>query len=366
MKANKLLKTLAASAMSLALLAGVTVMPAMAAVDPATGVTFTKTINMTTATGATVPNATYNYSIGPGDGVAATADSPEILAGNDEAVTGAPTITSSVTFASADEIGVESKVAKSVTVDFSDVAFAHAGIYRYVITESDPTVAGLNTDGANTIYLDVYVVNSGDVREIAHYIMTTSDAAPTYDENKVPTYATGSKFSGDEDAYTTYSLTVTKNIEGTMADKTATFSIDVDFTNLSNGTKVTVDGAQSDAAAGQALSVNKSLGDNVSMTITGVPADAVYTVVENLSSNEGYTVTYKADNGEENRATYDNGAYTTVNAQNMNAANRNVTVINTKTATTPTGIVMNIAPYALMVVIAVAGVAVFMRKRVED
>ncbi len=355
MKANKLLKTLAASTMSLALLAGVTVMPAMAATDNTGGVKFTKSINMTTATGATVPNATYTYAIAPGEAKAATETTPEIKAGIEGATIG------NAAFTSADSI-VGNKASKDVTVNFDAVTFPTTGIYRYVITETDPEVAGLATsEDDNTIYLDVYVTNGDTGLEVTYFQMVTTNDAPNGSN-----YDPDAKFTGDEDAYTTYSLTVTKNIEGTMADKTATFSIDVDFTNLSNGTKVTVDGAQSDAAADRALSVNKSLGDDVSMTITGVPADAVYTVVENLSSNEGYTVTYKADNGEEKRATYDNGAYTTVNAQNMNAANRNVTVINTKTATTPTGVIMNVAPYALMVVIAVAGVAVFMRKRVED
>ena len=48
------------------------------------------------------------------------------------------------------------------------------------------------------------------------------------------------------------------------------------------------------------------------------------------------------------------------------SADATVKYENSKNATTPTGVIMNVAPYALMVVIAVAGVAVFMRKRVED
>lgn len=367
MKANKLMKTLAASTMSLALLAGVTAMPAMA-VEVGSGIKFTKTINMTNAAGATVPTARYTYGITPGSAVAATANTPEIKAG-----VGTPTI-GSAEFTYTDTIPGNKLVTKDVTVNFDAGTFPTAGIYRYVITETDPVVAGLATSkDDNTIYLDVYVTNGDTGLEVTYYQMTTSANAPTYDQGtKKPNYGS-TKFTGDVDAYTTYQLTVTKNVEGTMADMTEKFDIDVDFTGLTEGTKVTVgETTQSGAAtAGGTLSVNGELGDNDSIVIKGIPANAVYTVVENLSSNEAYTVTYQLDGTDPSNATYDDtknpaGEYTTASAQNMDSANHTVTVINTKNATTPTGIIMNIAPYALMVVIALAGVVVFLRKRVED
>ena len=56
-------------------------------------------------------------------------------------------------------------------VDFDSVQFPTAGIYRYVITETDPAtpVAGLATsDQDNTIYLDVYVTNGDNGWEISY------------------------------------------------------------------------------------------------------------------------------------------------------------------------------------------------------
>lgn len=347
--------TLVAGAMLTAL-----AMPAYATnYNPANGIKFSKTIDMTAAQGATVPNVTYGYAINPGKAVGATQTTPEIKAG----IAGA-TITDKVTFASTDTIGENKKVAQSVTVKFDGVQFPTAGIYRYVITETDPAtpVAGLATsEQDNTIYLDVYVTNGDNGREISYYQMVTSPDAPTgsaYDDE--------AKFTGDEDAYTTYTLTVTKNVEGDMADMTAKFSIDVDFTNLSNGTKVTVDGIASSEAVSNAVSVNKSLGDDEIMTITGVPADAVYSVVENLENKAGYTVTYTYDDSEAKNATTGTDEYTTVSNSNMSSADHDVVVINTKTASAPTGIVMNVAPYVLLVVVAAAGCFVFLRKRRED
>ena len=97
MKANKLMKALAASAMSLALVAGMTAMPAMAT-EAAGGVKFTKTINMAAAADGTVPSATYSYTVKAGQAKAATATSPAIKAG-----VGTPTI-ASVVFTPSDTV----------------------------------------------------------------------------------------------------------------------------------------------------------------------------------------------------------------------------------------------------------------------
>ena len=101
-----------------------------------------------------------------------------------------------------------------------------------------------------------------------------------------------------------------------------------------------------------------------SFTITGIPADADYAVVENLLSSQGYTVTATVDNADQT-VQYANGEYSFAQ-QEMDATNHAVIVTNTKTAVSPTGIVANVAPYALLVVIAAAGCFVFLRKRDED
>lgn len=365
MKANKLMSTLGASALSLALLAGLTATPAMAT-DAASGIKFTKTIDMTSATGATVPAATYTYTIARGTGMAATDNSPEIKDG-----VGSPTI-ENATFTYTDVVDSESHASKEVSVDFSGVSFSSAGIYRYVITETDPVgVAGLATSSEdNIIYLDVYVTNQASGLQVTYYQMTTSGNPPIYSEDpNTPNYGI-SKFTEDADTYTTYQLEVTKNVEGTMGDRTKKFNIGVTLNGLVDGTKVTVDGiTRSDAAADGALSVSKELANDESMVITGVPANAVYTVIEYLNENQGYDVTYKVDAGSETDAVYDEvdqPKYTTAVNQNMASTSHAVTVINTQNEIIPTGVVMDVAPYALMVAIALSGMMVFLRRGVEE
>lgn len=357
---RKSIGRIAASFVATAMLATMAIVPASAAEYTDAGIYFTKTIDMAAAPGATVPNATYEYAIAPGDAVAATATTPQILEG-----VGTPTI-GSAQFTSADTI-VDNEVDKTVTVDFTNVTFTAPGIYRYVITETDPTVVGLTTDGANTLYLDVYVENGTDGLEITNYQMTTSDNAPTVSDGEA-TY-TG-KFTGDEDAYTTYTLTVTKKVDGAMADANKDYDFTIDFSDLSNGTKVTVDGTQVAAGAVDgSLSVtgiklnpaeSQTSGDKV--TITGVPGDAMYEVIETLAASEGYTVTAQVGEGSKTKLENVSGEYATTSAS-MDSTNVNVTVTNTRESSTPTGIMMDIAPYAVLVVIAAAGCFIFLRKR---
>ena len=68
----------------------------------------------------------------------------------------------------------------------------------------------------------------------------------------------------------------------------------------------------------------------------------------------------KAKSAPEN-ATKDNTASGT-----MGSAEKNVVFYNTRDAVSSTGIVMNVASYVLLVVVAAAGCFVFLRKRRED
>lgn len=363
MNLKKNLGRIATAFVATAMLASLTAVPASAtSYDASTGIAFNKTINMTNASGATVPTATYEYNIEPGTYVAAGENTPEIKAGPSGA-----TITEKLSFDANTSIDTDTKKAtQSVKVDLSKVTFEDPGIYRYVITETDPTgVAGLETSkDDDTLYLDVYVELDNGVPTIKNYQMSTSIDAPTISGTDA-TYT--SKFGGeDEDAYTTYTLTVIKEVSGTMADKDREYEFTINFTGLADGAKVTYGDTQSAAAASAATSVSTTLnpgekesnGDRV--VISGIPSNAKYTIAETLGEGEGYTVKVG-----DTTLNYANGKYTTTEAT-QGEENDTVTVVNERNAVSPTGIVMDIAPYALLVVVAAAGCFVFLRKRRED
>lgn len=140
--------------------------------------------------GDTVPNATFSFTVAPGQAISADTSSNavmEVMAG-----VGTPTI-ADVTFAPTDSTATattglidiartnvqrggtagdtvqfdagEKFATKQATIDFSSVSFPEPGIYRYIITETantDHAAAGIIHDTDTDRVLDVYVIDAGE------------------------------------------------------------------------------------------------------------------------------------------------------------------------------------------------------------
>lgn len=122
----------------------------------------------------------------------------------------------------------------------------------------------------------------------------------------------------------TFDVTVKKEVTGNMGDTNKKFS----FTH--NGTPF-------------------ELQDKGTEVFTGVKYGTEFTVSEHDYSNDGYTTSYKVNNGDKNNGS---ACTTTVTAPTT------ITFTNTKTINPPSGIITTIAPYAIMVVLA-AGAGVY-------
>ena len=122
----------------------------------------------------------------------------------------------------------------------------------------------------------------------------------------------------------TFNVTVKKEVTGNMGDTNKKFS----FTH--NGTPF-------------------ELQDKGTEVFTDVKYGTEFTVSENDYSNDGYTTSYKVNNGDE---TDGHACTTTVTAPTT------ITFVNDKTIQPPNGITTTIAPYAIMVVLA-AGAGVY-------
>lgn len=85
------------------------------------------------------------------------------------------------------------------------------------------------------------------------------------------------------------------------------------------------------------------------VTIYGLSANDEYQVTEDDANTDGYTTTYESCNEDEAGA--------------MGTDDVTATVTNTRETTPPTGVIMTIAPYALMVVLAGAFAVVFLTRR---
>lgn len=122
----------------------------------------------------------------------------------------------------------------------------------------------------------------------------------------------------------TFKVTVKKEVTGNMGDTNKKFS----FTH--NETPF-------------------ELQDKGTEVFTDVKYGTEFTVSENDYSNDGYTTSYKVNNGDKN-----NGSACTTTV----TSDTTITFVNDKTIQPPNGIITTIAPYAIMVVLA-AGAGVY-------
>lgn len=350
MKFNKISKKLAACSLAGVMMVSMLGMTAFAKTGDTEAVTFTKTLGMSAAEGASVPNVEFAYEITPGAYVAATGTSPEILAG----IPGAKI--DNVAFSHDDAVNSEKEVVKTVTVDFSKVNWTAPGIYRYTITELGSGNVDITNDSVKTRTLDVYVVNDGDGGyKIASQAMIKGTAAPTGKD-----YATKSKSNGFTNSYTTYALSLKKVVDGTMGDKGRTYNFTINFEGPANASFKMGDETITLNNDGIG-STNIGLTNGSMKTINGIPSTVKYTVVENINKNDGYTVSYTVGGSDATSATY-----ATSTEQTMGRTDNAVVCTNLKNAVTPTGIAMTVAPYILMVAVAGIFAILFLRRRHEE
>ena len=329
-------------------------------------VKFTKKLTKTDSTAPT-PAETIKFSAVPGAAVAATDTTPEIKAGE-----GTLTL-ESVTFSSADN--TDDLLTKTVEGSFgTTLPFTEPGIYRYTVTESidgaNPYGISLDTTAKT---LDVYVIRGTSGLEISHSVLSNSTAAPVLSADKQSAdYNENAKIAGFVNNYATYDLTLEKQVTGGMGEMARDFDFTID---LAGGPKSATITAKKKASAtateeditvtfgadGKASITNLTLKDDGTFVIAGLPQSTTYDITENLAASEGYTITATGSAGEHTANA--NLKVSGDLSDKPETGTEKVTFTNNKDAVTPTGVAMDIAPYALMVVLAGSAAVTFLRKK---
>ena len=207
----------------------------------------------------------------------------------------------------------------------------------YKIAGSETGKVNFNSNGKAEV--KIVGTNSITIKDlpVGKYTVTETgrSAEPTGYEFDSGTVTTGEAILTSADAgrvtitnkykIKTFDVTVVKEVTGNMGDTNKEFAFnhgnDPEFYLKDKGTEV----------------------------FTGVKYGTKFTVSENDYSDDGYTTSYKVDNGE---AKTGHACTTTVTSDTT------ITFTNTKTITPPNGIITTIAPYAIMVVLA-AGAGVY-------
>lgn len=353
----------------------------------------------TIATVTDKDNVTRTVYPGPADGVTGT----------------------SIAFSAANDIKTSAangaEVEESGNLSLNTTKFTRPGIYRYVITES---VAGSGTDAENlaaagltarntayttTRYLDVYIkynaAGTGFEMYGAVIFASTETTTPGSDDITTntekttgfePGVGTPASFAEDPnvDKYTTYDFAVKKTVSGSMADKNHEFPFFVKISNTITGAKYTyidkpgTGNGSPDTIANAAIEKGTDsvasalkLKDGEYVKFVGVPSnqsnELEVVVTEYNDTYDQYTPSVKTENkatitlNSTNEATGNamiasTGSDTTSSfaVKTNDVKDQIITIDNNLTEISPTGVVLRVAPYAM---ILVAGLALMLISR---
>lgn len=381
MNLRKNLGRVASTIVATALLASVATVPAFAAGEPQfTGSTQADgnyVVNMTKELHMDVnlyqPTETFEFEVneyvhGP-DEVHEVIEGIPVSDGKDDGVTVAN---------AAFTTGTTKQTTANVQITVNKAAFSEAGIYKYTLSEKTGTNTNIDYDDS-TKYLYVYVKNNVAMTDVEIYGVVVKDYT-TDDEGAVTVGDKDSKFENTygkvNEENVLHNVTLTKTLSGDAANLEQEFPFTITITNTTNDSQVfkiwndddgngVEDSDEVSTITANATGATYQLGNGETVKIFGLRDGDTYTIQEgNMSSanngktNDGYTVKI-------NDEATNNGQHQDTLAKE-DAEEISVTYDNNRTSVSPTGIAMNVAPYALLVVVAVAGCFVFLRKRNED
>ena len=312
--------------------------PSQAPRQPVKKVTLTKVVDKYEYSYA--PNTTFRFKVEPaaGDSDGTTLDGIE---GGVTFADGADKIPFTP------EMGVIGKttVENSTDLTVNEAAFANEkpGIYRYVVSEVPPTAAE-SFEGVEysreEIYFDVYKYSDG----------TFEYCFEDGDKNKVDGTITNTYHHGGKGHVN--DLTISKKVSGNMRNESEDFDFEIEVTRSNSGEKFYVKTSTGKEITNwDGMKTKISLKHNESATIYGLSAGDTYTVKEVKANQNGY------------ETKIDNVKTTTGVASGKISADKSVNYENHKETTSPTGIAMDIAPYAIMVAAAFVLGFAFLRIR---
>lgn len=227
------------------------------------------------------------------------------------------------------------------TVNLEGVTFDTPGVYRYVITETTEDGNGFTVD-KNSRYLDVTIVDNNGILEISRYELLTTDS---------------SKSSGFENSMETYDLTISKAIAGNQGDKTDTFEFTLKIEGAKEGDTYNayLNGTLTTITVDENGEYKFTLGHNDSLKVTGLNYGTKWTVTEDAKD---YTPSVDVS-GDTDASGTGNSAK---DASGI-TADTTVAFTNTNDGIISTGILLTVAPFIVLMLVGIAGVALIIKRK---
>lgn len=248
-----------------------------------------------------------------------------------------------------DETQGSGTISKNVTFDLNGLNFTDAGVYKYTITT---TVSGSTPDEftkAGDLSLYLFVENNSGYH-VTGVVVKNGEAAKT---SAITNYYMLDPTDPGDPTQKVADLTIRNSVEGTMGNHDEEFTYTFTIGNGKSYKAVKADKDGGKTALTLATGNTFTLKDSESIVIYGIDKGQNVNIKED-GATMGYEV--KVDSAPYSEAGYD---------VTMDSA-KDVTFTNTRNSVAPTGLVMNVAPYVLLVLVAAGAGYVFLRKREED
>lgn len=334
-------KVFLTSAMLVAAVTGANTVRAAEPVPEGSTVTITKSVNLTDEK-TLMPNTSFNFTVESDKTATGTKDNLEVQPGVE--LTGKEF---KVDYTNGDKPETKNK---KTTVDFANVEFPKAGIYRYVVKETEGKTLGVTYDKKEYV-LDVYVYNGENGKFVAKYVVSHDKAKdakePIQFNNKLKTT----------------SLTVKKVVAGNAGERDREFSFTLELTangQFTAGQKVTFikrDKAQKETPVEVTIGTPAqfTLKDTETLTLDKLPVGISYKVNETVV--DGYKTTAQLKDGDNTKV------YNLGDAQTSDETADVIEVTNNKEGIIPTGVVNTIAPFAALAIVAIGGSLYFVKRK---
>lgn len=371
--------------------------------------TFDKFLVMDTQ--ANVPNVTFSYTVTAGNAKAYDVNGKrfQVLAGVDAdkvtmaGVGSADAEVSTIVFKQGDgsdthdatkdkyvkDLTAGKKYAmKTAALDFSAVNFTEPGVYRYILTESGDNQAVTN-DADLTRVIDVYV--NDDTQDDGEKKLTIAGYVLHSNVDDEPDVAAGESFGSDGEyiatksqgftnSYDTSDLTLRKQVTGNQASRDKYFEFTLKIANAQPNTKYDVVIDEADATSKtNAATIEANAGkENVTSITTDEKGEATQkfylqhnqqVTVQGIAKDTTYTVT---ENTEDYKSTANTAATPVVKIKadtdsaevNGKIESKDLTTgyLNTRDGVIPTGVIMAVAPFAVVTLLGGAGVVTMVMK----
>lgn len=277
-----------------------------------------------------------------------------------------------------------SSLTKGFVIDFSSVPFNAPGYYRYTVKESaastgvnDNTSVSYNTGNVAFYYIDVYVQTnetSGNLEIVSIIVTETGNYSVSEDtdndgygdvtgkKNATPgsnNTVTGNSQAKFENTFNTYDLTVSKTVTGNQGDREKSFTFKVTFTGLVAGETYhyTKGSSTEEFTGGQEVTITLKHGESI--IFEDLPNGATYQIVEQEATD------YKTATGTA-PSDWSSVSDTKTASGSINKAAASANFYNYKSGVIPTGILLTIAPFAVLMLVGLVGATVILKKRKQD